>query len=198
MGRKSVKSAKDALKSSLSLSSASPPRILCQCGTGVSTPQFARGPSQLHVLACTPISKCKFVPPSSPLSMVRNSNTRSKARLEDADRSRRYPMICANSIGPSADAHRERLHEQSQQRQARYRERCRSADLAPSIIFQSLPTDHVFVFVSSYPVRDCTPYLCTSISLVQKDAYHPHRPCRANKKDSYRPTGHEATHPAMT
>ena len=47
MGRKSVKSAKDTLKSSLSLSSASPPWILCQCGTGVSTPQFARGPSRI-------------------------------------------------------------------------------------------------------------------------------------------------------
>ena len=121
--------------------------------------------------------------------MVRNSNTCSKARLEDADRSRQYPMICTNSISPSVDARRERLCEQSQQRQARYRERCQSTDLTPSTIFQSLPTDHVFVFVSSYPVRDCTPYLCTPISLVQKDASHPHRPCRPNKEDCYRPTG---------
>ena len=47
MGRKSIKSAKDAPKSLLSLSSTSPARILCQRGTGVSTPQFARGSSRI-------------------------------------------------------------------------------------------------------------------------------------------------------
>ena len=88
--------------------------------------------------------------------MVRNSNTRSKARLEDAEQSRRYRMICANSIGPSADARRERLREQSRQRQAQYHERCRDADLAPSTVFQSTSA-----------VRDCTPYRpCICISVI--------------------------------
>ena len=108
-----------------------------------------------HVLACTPISKCKFVSPTL-LSMVRNSNTRSKAWLEDAEQSRRYCMICANSIGPSADARRERLCEQSRQRQAQYHERCRDADLAPSTVFQSTSA-----------VRRCTPYRpCICISVI--------------------------------
>ena len=72
----------------------------------------------------------------------------------------------------------------------------------PALSAIVLPTDHVFVFLLSYPVCDCTPYHpctlislimlhlsfhfhcpCTSISLVRKDASHPHRlgPCRANK-----------------
>ena len=125
--------------------------------------------------------------------MVRNLNTHSKARLEDAERSRRYRMVCANGIGPSVDARRERLHEQSRQRQAQYRERCHDARTLPSFSLPALsaivlPTDHVFVFLLSYPVRDCTPYHpCTLISLIMLHlSFHFHCPCTSGKcKSTY-------------
>ena len=141
--------------------------------------------------------------------MVRNLNTRSKARLEDTERSRRYCMICANRI-VHLRTHVERdcvsRVDKGRLNIARHVATPTSHPLLsfslPALSAIVLPTDHVFVFLLSYPVRDCTPYHpctlislivlhlsfhfhcpCTSISLVRKDASHPHRlgPCRANK-----------------
>ena len=66
MGTKSIKSAKDAPKSSSSLSSASPTRILCQRGTGVSTPQFARGSSRISTRSYLQMQIRTPPPPRSP------------------------------------------------------------------------------------------------------------------------------------
>ena len=59
------------------------------------------------------------------IDMVNRKTPLAQRNLLDSDRGRRYRLVCADALGPSADERRERQRWQHQQHQAQYSQRLR-------------------------------------------------------------------------